>query len=332
MELETLYTAITLCVCFFIPITKLLFSSKINCQDTIHKTEKQPPSPPSLPFFGHMHLIKKPLHRTLEALSHQYGPILHMRFGSRPVLLVSSPSAVEECFTKNDAIFANRPHLLAAKHLNYNFSTLVSASYGPNWCNLRRFTLLEIFSITRLRITSSIRREEVHLFLRSLHQNNGSTTDFKQLEMKSKFTELVFNNMTKMIGLKRYYGEDVEAADLEEAKLFQEIMTETVDLIGSPYVGDYIPMLRWLDIKGVEKKMITLKKKRDTFLNGILDDRRRAKANDIHGVDTTTIDVLLSMQEKDAEYYTDEIIQGIIMVCFIYSCYSWIRLCSFYLI
>ncbi|PIA43387.1 hypothetical protein AQUCO_01900041v1, partial [Aquilegia coerulea] len=272
----------------------------------------QPPSPPSLPILGHLHLVKKPLHRTLEALSKRYGPILFLRFGSRPVLLISTPSAVEECFTKNDVVFANRPTMLAAKHLNYNFTTLVSASYGPNWRNLRRFTLLEIFSLTRLHKTSSIRREEVQLFLQQLVQNNNSYSKLKKLELKSKFNDLVFNNITKMIGLKRYYGEDVKDEDFEEAKLFKEIMKETVELIGSPYIGDYLPMLRWLDFKGVENKMIKLKKKRDCFLESVIDEHRRMKANG-NGEGNTTIDVLLSMQEREPDYYTNEIIHGIIM-------------------
>ncbi|KAL5716746.1 hypothetical protein ACHQM5_009871 [Ranunculus cassubicifolius] len=307
--METLYASILF---FLVLLTIIKISSSQPKKNTV-KAQKTPPSPPSLPLLGHLHLVKKPLHRTLEALSKQYGPILFLRFGSRPVLLVSTPSAVEECFTKNDVIFANRPLMLAAKHLNYNFTTLVSSSYGPNWRNLRRFTLLEVFSMTRLQMTSSIRREEVHLFLKKLsRQANDSSSNYKKLEMKSKFSDLVFNNITKMLGLKRYYGDDVKKEDLEEAKIFKEIMKETVELIGSPYVGDYLPMLRWLDLKGVEQKMIRLKKKRDCFLNGIIQDRRKAKASG-SGEELTTIDVLLSMQEREPDYYTNDIICGIIM-------------------
>ena len=32
-----------------------------------------PPSPPSLPILGHLHLVKKPLHRILHRLSQTYG-------------------------------------------------------------------------------------------------------------------------------------------------------------------------------------------------------------------------------------------------------------------
>lgn len=50
-----------------------------------------PPSPPSFPVIGHLHLLKEPVHRTLQHLSEKYGPILNLSFGNRGVLLISSP-------------------------------------------------------------------------------------------------------------------------------------------------------------------------------------------------------------------------------------------------
>ncbi|KAG5542040.1 hypothetical protein RHGRI_021773 [Rhododendron griersonianum] len=118
-------------------------SSSPNTSST--DTKKLPPSPsPALPILGHLHLLKKPLPQTLSALSKAHGPILSLRFGSRPVLLVSSPSAAEECLTRNDVVFANRPKLLAGKHLGHNYTTLVWASYGQHWRNLRRLVSTQI--------------------------------------------------------------------------------------------------------------------------------------------------------------------------------------------
>ncbi|KAF5942400.1 hypothetical protein HYC85_020042 [Camellia sinensis] len=96
-----------------------------------------PPSPPGLPIIGHLHLLKEPLHQTLQAFSDKYGPILLLRLGPKKVVVVTSPSAVEECFTKNDVVFANRPRSLAGKHLNYNNTNMGVAPYGELWRNLR---------------------------------------------------------------------------------------------------------------------------------------------------------------------------------------------------
>ncbi|CAN1274260.1 Isoflavone 2'-hydroxylase, partial [Linum perenne] len=100
-----------------------------------------PPSPPSLPFIGHLHLLKEPIHRTLQTLSTKYGQIYFLSMGVRNVVVVSSPSLVEECFNKNDIVLANRPFLVAGKILHYNYTTVGAAPYGPHWRDLRRDAL-----------------------------------------------------------------------------------------------------------------------------------------------------------------------------------------------
>ncbi|KAK1363768.1 hypothetical protein POM88_039329 [Heracleum sosnowskyi] len=84
------------------------------------KSMHLPPSPfPKLPIIGHLHLIKKPLRRTLDTLCKTIGPIFSLRFGSFLVVVMSSPAAVEECFTKNDIVLASRPHLTMGKYIGY---------------------------------------------------------------------------------------------------------------------------------------------------------------------------------------------------------------------
>ncbi|GLU04188.1 hypothetical protein SLE2022_213480 [Rubroshorea leprosula] len=122
----------------------------------LHKIRNLPPIPfPTLPIIGHLHLLKKPLYRSLSKIANQHGPLLLLHFGSRRVLVVSSPEAAEECFTKNDIVIANRPHLLAGKHVGYNYTSLAWASYGDHWRNLRRISSIEILSTNRLQLLSA---------------------------------------------------------------------------------------------------------------------------------------------------------------------------------
>ncbi|KAJ9670587.1 hypothetical protein PVL29_026870 [Vitis rotundifolia] len=132
-----------------------------------------PPSPPAIPILGHLHLLlKPPIHRQLQNLSQKYGPIFSLRFGSGPVVIISSPSTIEECFTKNDIIFANRPRLLIGKYIGYNYTTIASASYGEHWRNLRRLSSLEIFSSNCVNMFLGIRRDEIKILLHRLSQNS----------------------------------------------------------------------------------------------------------------------------------------------------------------
>uniref|UniRef100_A0A2N9G9N9 Cytochrome P450 n=1 Tax=Fagus sylvatica TaxID=28930 RepID=A0A2N9G9N9_FAGSY len=228
-----------------------------------------PPSPPSLPILGHLHLVKKPLHRTFQRLSQTYGHVFSLKFGSRLVVIVSSPSAVEECFTKNDIVLANRPPSLVAKHLGYNYTTVAASPYGDHWRNLRRISSLEIFSTNRLNMFLSIRRDE------------GRGT----------------------MGMGR------PVKDEEEARNFREIMKEITALGGVSNPGEFVPMLRWIDHGGLEKRIMRLASRKDAFLQGLIDEKR---SKDEEG--NTMIDHMLSLQKSQPEYYTDQIIKGLIMV------------------
>ncbi|XP_004290944.1 PREDICTED: cytochrome P450 81D11-like [Fragaria vesca subsp. vesca] len=279
----------------------------------LQKTNKRlPPSPSfSLPIIGHLYLFKKPLHRTLAKLSEKYGPILYLKLGSRPVLVVSSPSSVEECFTKNDISFANRPQLLAGKYLGYNYTTVIWAPYGSHWRNLRRIAALELLSSSRLQMFHDIRADEVRSLICKLFRwSNGSEP--QSLDMKSTFFELTLNVLMRVIAGKRYYGEDI--GESSEAKMFEQIVKESFQL-SAPNIGDFLPVLKYVGSGGLEKKLVKLQKMRDEFMQSLIEERRKVQSGSVSEQKSKTmVDVLLSLQATEPEYYTDEIIKGMMQV------------------
>lgn len=284
----------------------LLYLAKHRRQS--RNTKKHPPSPPSLPIIGHLHLIKDPLHRMLQDLSGKYGPIFGLKFGYRAILVMSSPSAVEECFTKHDINFANRPRLLVGKHLNYNYTTIAAASYGQHWRNLRRLSAIEIFSTNRLNIFLGVRREETGSLIKSLCQE--SQGDFVKVELQTRLSELSFNIIMRMICGKRYFGVEVE--NQEEARKLAEMVKEAFELAGASNPGDFLSFLQWIDFGGVEKRMKRVHSTNDAFLQGVIDESRQKSGS---GKTKTLVDVMLSLQESEPEYYSDNILKGMILVC-----------------
>jgi cytochrome P450 len=290
-ETIILYSSLTLLLLIF--SFNFFFKSKQNRSKTL------PPSPPRRPITGHLHLIKPPIHRTYHKLSKSLGQIFSLRFGSRLVFVVSSPSIVEECFTKNDVVLANRGNSLAAKYLAYNHTSLVSSSYGEHWRNLRRIAAVEILASGRLNASLDTRREEIEKLVTKLKLI--SRDGFNKVELKSMFHELTFNVMMRMIAGKRYYGDDV--SDENEAKRFREIIKEAVSLGGLSNPGDFFPILRWIDTRR-ERKLKRLGEDADEFYQKLIDEHRSKKENYM-------IDHLLSLQESQPEYYTDRIIKGL---------------------
>jgi len=116
----------------------------------------------------------------------------------------------------------------------------------------------------------------------------------------------------KMIAGKSYYGD--HATNSEEVARFQESVEETFKMAGVSNIGDFLPVLRWMDLQGL-KKRVRLAKYRDDFLQSLIDELRGRRDHD-DGVEEekTMIGVLLSLQKTDPEYYTDQIIKSLIIV------------------
>lgn len=153
-----------------------------------------------------------------------------------------------------------------------------------------------------------IRKEEIKRLITKL--SDESLQDFTKFELKSMFKELAFNVMVRMIAGKMYYGEDV--SDDEEARQFREITGEIVSNAGAANRGDYFPILNWIDGGRFEKKLMRLGKRTDEFLERLIDEHRRKKEENSESMNTM-IDHLLSLQESDPDYYTDEIIKGLVL-------------------
>ncbi|CAN4122600.1 unnamed protein product [Withania somnifera] len=297
----------------------LLFVLYIISHHFLNKLQNLPPSPfPALPFIGHLYLLGNPFHRALFKVSNCYGPIVFLQFGSRPVLLVSSPSAAEECFTKNDIVFANRPDFLSGKYFGYNFTSLAWSSYGEHWRNLRRISSLEVLSSNRIQTLSSIRSDETNNLIRRLFRASIESSE-KTVEMKSYLFNFTFNVISRMIAGKRYYGELVENS--KEAKLFQDISRATIDIIPKANILDFLPFMKWFGLHSVEEKMMELQKKRDYFMQNEIDEHRRLKtsgsfpsAEVVAGKKKTIMELLLDLQKTDPQYYTDETIKNLMLV------------------
>ncbi|CAA7051930.1 unnamed protein product [Microthlaspi erraticum] len=295
--MEALYLILSL---FFLFLSlKFLFGTR-------RRKLNLPPSPGRpFPVIGHLHLLKLPLHRRCLSLSQSLdgASIFSLRLGTRLVIVVSSHSVAEECFTKNDVVLANRPEFIAGKHIGYNSTTMVGASYGDSWRNLRRIGAIEVFSSLRLNSFSSIRKDEVQQLILCLSKN--SQQEFAKVEMRPLFMSLTINNIMRMVAGKRFYGDGTE--DYDEARHVRQLIGEVVASGGAGNAADYFPILRW--ITNYEKKVKELAGRVDGFLQSLVSEKRAEKEKG-----NTIIDHLLSLQETQPDYYTDVIIKGIILV------------------
>ncbi|GMY28748.1 cytochrome P450 81C13-like isoform X1 [Fagus crenata] len=284
-----------------------------------HRNKNLPPTPFSLPIIGHLHLLKQPLLQALETLPLKYGPILSLKFGSRSILVVSSPSAVEECFTKNDIIFANRPHIMVRDLLTYNSTNPIWAPYGHLWRNLRRVANIEIFSNINLQKSSIIREEEVYSVLRQVYK--VSNTEPQKVDLRYLLSLLVSNIIMRMVVGKPCVGNEVESMDAgkELLKEFKEKFFSNLEM----NICDFFPILRWVGYKGLEKNMIRLQRKRDEVLRCLIEEinQKKTNLNNATIIDVekkrTLVETLLSLCESEPELLSDNVIKSMVLMMFV---------------
>lgn len=253
------------------------------------------------------------MHRMYHRLSQKYGPIISLRFGIRRVVVVSSSKAAEECFTKIDVVLANRPYVLVGKYLCYNYSTMVAAPYGDHWRNLRRISAIELFSSSRLNTFQGIRQDEVKQLLMRLRGSSSSSTDdnragFTKVELKSMFFDLALNNIMRMVAGKRYNGGG--AGNEKEAKEFRELMEDGFSIGGVSHPVDFFPIMEWIGGRNFVTKVKDIGERMDRFLQSLIDEIQGKTQSGT----TTMVHHLLSLQQAEPQYYTDQIIKGLIQV------------------
>ncbi|KAK7845554.1 cytochrome p450 81e8 [Quercus suber] len=228
------------------------------------KHKHLPPSPPSLPILGHLHLIKKPLHR-------EFVPLLRW----------IDHGGLEKSLTR------------LAKRTDSFWQALIDEKRSKE--EQKGNTIID------------------HLLSLQKSQPEYYTDQIIKglIMLKSMFSELTFNIIMRMVAGKRYYGygEDVKVDD-EEARQFREIMREVFKYGGASNPGEFVPLLRWIDHGGLEKSLTRLAKRTDSFWQALIDEKRSKEEQK----GNTIIDHLLSLQKSQPEYYTDQIIKGLIMV------------------
>ncbi|GLJ52739.1 hypothetical protein SUGI_1123020 [Cryptomeria japonica] len=212
-----------------------------------------PPGPRAIPVIGHFHLLMdktKPIHQILSSLSTEYGAIMHLKFGSCPVLVISSSDLAKESFTVNDKAFASRPRSAQGQHLGYNYSMLGWAPYGPYWRNARKICVLELLSSKRIQSFGPKRMQEIKKTVNSLFQQTQLQSIVKMRRVLSKLT---FKVLMTMIIDERYFGEESGIS----VDSVTHLIEESFMLHGVLDIGDYIPWLKWFDLQGYVKAMKT---------------------------------------------------------------------------
>ncbi|CAN6322518.1 unnamed protein product [Urochloa humidicola] len=246
-----------------------------------NKCVRLPPSPPAIPFLGHLHLVKTPFHAALARLAARHGPMFSMRLGSRRAVVVSSPECARECFTEHDVSFANRPLLPSQKLAFFGGASLAMASYGPYWRNLRRVAAVQLLSAHHVACMSPVISGEVRAMVRRMNRAAAAAGGgAARVQLKRRLFELSLSVLMETIARTKTSRTEANAdTDMSpEAHEFKQIIDNFVPQLSSANLWDYLPMLQWFDVFGVINKLVAVVDRRNVFLRRLIDAERTTAA------------------------------------------------------
>ncbi|CAM0875493.1 unnamed protein product [Alopecurus aequalis] len=148
-----------------------------------------PPGPWGLPIIGSLHHLAGNLpHRALRDLAQRYGPVMLLRLGEVPTLVLSSPDAAREVMKTQDLAFATRPLTATMRVLTCNGRDIIFAPYGEYWRQLRKIAVTELLAVRRVQSFRAIREQEVASMLRDVESSAAAR---RPVEMRARLSAVV---------------------------------------------------------------------------------------------------------------------------------------------
>ncbi|RHN74434.1 putative costunolide synthase [Medicago truncatula] len=144
---------ILICIAIFLVSLAFLWQWR-----NMNKVKRLPPGPVGLPILGSLLKLGANPHLDLHKLSQKYGPIMHLRLGLVPTIVVSSPQAAELFLKTHDLLFASRPPSEAGKLMFYNQKDVSFSVYGSYWRNMHKMCTLELLSHSKINSFRSMRK------------------------------------------------------------------------------------------------------------------------------------------------------------------------------
>ncbi|KAJ8558454.1 hypothetical protein K7X08_005220 [Anisodus acutangulus] len=261
---------------------------------------KLPPGPRGLPIIGNLHMLGTLPHRTLYDLSKNYGPIMSLKLGNVPAVVVSSPETAGLILKTHDTVFASRPKLKAISYISDGAKGLAFAPYGPQWRNARKFCTQELLTTEKITSFGGMRKEEIGSLVQYL---KAAAAAGKAVDLGEKIGDLIANMTYRML-----FG--VGNSDRFDLK---SIVQEMVRLAGAFNIADYVPFLEPFDIQGLNKRLKKTGKAVQEIFDTIINEHEEDARNHTRKSSKDLVDVMLSHQDGSKSYSIDRATMKAIM-------------------
>ncbi|WOH07505.1 hypothetical protein DCAR_0726935 [Daucus carota subsp. sativus] len=252
--------------------------------------ENLPPSPPKLPIIGNLYQLGRDPHISLRFLAQKYGPLMLLKFGSVPVLVVSTADAAREIMKTHDLVFSDRPDSSISNRIFYNGRDVALARYSEYWRQVKSTCVIQLLSKRRVNSFSNVREEEVALLIHNIESSHSKIVNLSEM-----FSELT-SGVVCRVALGRKYESD-------KGNSYKKLLGEMTELLGYfRSIGKYIPLLYWVDwLEGLKGKVDKIANEIDAFLEAVVRDHQSDLASDDSYANKDFVSILLEIQKENID-------------------------------
>ncbi|XP_073363770.1 desmethyl-deoxy-podophyllotoxin synthase [Aegilops tauschii subsp. strangulata] len=251
----------------------------------------RPPGPWTLPIIGSLHHVFGVLpHRIMAELSRRHGPLMFLRLGEVPTVVVSSAEMAEVVMKSKDLMFASRPRGVTLDVIGYGSGIgIIFAPYSDRWHQARKVCTMELLSTKQVKRMEGIRSEEVSNLLSSITTSIGTTINL---------TEKLSALMNDVIARAVFGGKCAQ-----QGEYLRELEKVTA-LVGGFSLVDLFPSSRLVRLlSSGERRMRRSYGRIQCIISNIIEQRKEMRAAVSSNDEEDLLDVLLRLHKEDSLPY-----------------------------
>ncbi|XP_037442791.1 cytochrome P450 71A1-like [Triticum dicoccoides] len=253
-------------------------------------SSKLPPSPPSRPLVGHLHLMGSLPHRSLRELHSRYGTdggLLFLQLGRRPTLVVSTAAAATDLYKNHDLAFASRVPSVPVDKLTYGCMNVSFAPYGDAWRRSKKMAVIHLLSPRRADSFAPVRAAEAATLVAAARRAAEAGEVVELRELLYAYSNSVVTRAAA-------------GAAGATAEKMKELMGNSAAFMSGLQAEDVLPgaaakMVRWAT--GLEKRIDVQVEAWDKFLSEIMAEHLEKKRDNGAG-EEDFLGVLLRLRKE----------------------------------
>ncbi|PUZ70422.1 hypothetical protein GQ55_2G228700 [Panicum hallii var. hallii] len=255
---------------------------------------KLPPSPAWwLPLLGHLHLIGRLPHRSLNELHLRYGGgggLVLLQLGRRRrTLVVSTAAAAADLFKNHDLAFSSRPHNAAAHKQTYGSRNVSFSPYGEHWRQAKRIVVVHLLSARRVEALAPVRAAEAAALVSRARRAAEAGEAIELRELVYGYTNAVVTRAAT-------------GAAGTTAERLRQLLAHTATLVAGFQADDVLPDAAarvFRRLTGLEKKIDDMNEEWDRFLSEIVAEHKQKTSRSDQGLGGDILDVLLQLRQEE---------------------------------